>query len=69
MKEEDVMLAQNTYRKEYFSQKINKSLKKGLEKCDKIIIGEYDPPLKILKHMKSVKLFILKTEPYSQEKN
>ena len=43
-----------------FPQKINKSLKKGLEKCDKIIIVEYDPPVKILKYMKSVKAFHIK---------
>ena len=51
-----------------FPQKINKSLKKGLEKCDKIIIGDYDPPIQVLKHMKSAKTFHIRSGTFFSNK-
>ena len=51
-----------------FPKKINKSLKKSLEKCDKLILGDHNPPATILKYMKNPTIFHIKNGTFFSQK-
>ena len=51
-----------------FPKKINKSLKKSLEKCDKLILGDHDPPAAILRYMKNPPIFHIKNGTFFSRK-